>query len=421
MRIVKKFLSEGAVANLLNNVFMKARNAANSADVDIIKLNASDRIQFASTPQSSDVPTVNADLVNKLYVDGLTGSGATTALDNLTTTAINIALIPDSDGIYDLGSSSLKWSTLFASEAHIDTLRDLSNVVAVDVANKTLKNTAAATVLDFSGTNLSVNTRKITSVVDPTSAQDAATKAYADLKLALAGGTMSGNIAMGGSKVTGLGAPSANGDALRFDQLGANSGIATLDGGGKVPASQLPSTLMDYLGNWNASTNSPTLADGAGSAGDVYLVSVAGSQNLGSGSISFAVGDWIIYNGTIWQKSLNSNAVVSVNGFTGTVVLTTDDVAQGSTNKYQKTWGKENLTLNGTDITNQYKDLAQVIIASSLDLVVNGVVQVEGSDYTVSLTGGAGGKTRISFAGDLATGGAAALISGDIVRFKYQY
>lgn len=44
-------------------------------------------------------------------------------------------------------------------------------------------------------------------------------KAYADLKLPLAGGTMSGDIAMGTNKVTGLGAATANGDALRYEHL----------------------------------------------------------------------------------------------------------------------------------------------------------------------------------------------------------
>ena len=57
-----------------------------------------------------------------------------------------------------------------------------------------------------------------------------------------------------------------------------------------------------FKGTWNASTNTPTLADGTGANGDFYLVSVAGTQNLGSGSISFTVGDQVIYNGTIWQK-----------------------------------------------------------------------------------------------------------------------
>ena len=110
------------------------------------------------------------------------------------------------------------------------------------------------------------------------------------------------------------------------DSIGQPNGLATLDGGGKIPTGQLPSSVMTYEGTWNASTNTPALADGVGDAGMVYLVNVAGTQDLGSGSISFNLGDWVVYNGSIWEKSLNSNAVVSVNGFTGVVVLTKSDI-----------------------------------------------------------------------------------------------
>jgi hypothetical protein len=90
---------------------------------------------------------------------------------------------------------------------------------------------------------------------------------------------------------------------INSTEKGAANGVATLDAGGKVPVSQLPNSVMEYLGAWNASTNSPTLADGIGNNGDVYRVSVTGTQNLGSGSITFAVGDFVIYNGSIWQRS----------------------------------------------------------------------------------------------------------------------
>lgn len=154
-----------------------------------------------------------------------------------------------------------------------------------------------------------------------------------------------------------------------------------------------------------------------------------------------------------------TGAVDSVNGQTGVVVLDSDDISEGASNLYFTTsrartaavadainngttdvapsqnavfdalalkqdafsWGKESNTLDGTDITNQYVDLAETIKASSLDLVFNGLVQREGTDYTVSLTGGAGGVTRITFAGDLATGGGSALVSGDVLYFKYNY
>jgi hypothetical protein len=56
-------------------------------------------------------------------------------------------------------------------------------------------------------------TYKLTTLGTPTAGTDAATKDYADLKLALTGGTMSGAIAMGTNKITGLGTPTADADA----------------------------------------------------------------------------------------------------------------------------------------------------------------------------------------------------------------
>lgn len=113
---------------------------------------------------------------------------------------------------------------------------------------------------------------------------------------------------------------------IPLTQKASPNGVATLDGGGKIPVSQLPSAVMTYEGTWDASTNTPTLADGVGDSGMIYLVNVAGTQNLGSGPISFQVGDWAVYNGSIWQKSDNADAVVSVNGKTGIVVLDKTDI-----------------------------------------------------------------------------------------------
>lgn len=118
--------------------------------------------------------------------------------------------------------------------------------------------------------------------------------------------------------------------AIPATEKGAALGVATLDAGGKVPVAQLPNSIMDYLGTWAASTNTPTLADGVGNAGDVYIASDSGTVNFGSGPITFAAGDWVVYSGSVWQKSSNSNSVVSVNGFTGVVVLDTDDVSEGA-------------------------------------------------------------------------------------------
>lgn len=58
---------------------------------------------------------------------------------------------------------------------------------------------------------------------------------------------------------------------------------------------------LNYKGTWNASTNTPTLASGVGTKGDYYVVSVAGSTNL-DGETLWGVGDWAVFNGSIWQK-----------------------------------------------------------------------------------------------------------------------
>jgi len=93
-------------------------------------------------------------------------------------------------------------------------------------------------------------------------------------------------------------------------EKGVSNGYASLDSGGKVPISQLPSCIMEYKGTWNAATNTPTLANGTGDTGDVYICNVAGTVNFGAGPITFAVGDYTIYSGSIWQRS--SGAVGTV-------------------------------------------------------------------------------------------------------------
>lgn len=125
--------------------------------------------------------------------------------------------------------------------------------------------------------------------------------------------------------------------ALKIDltQKAANNGVATLDAGGKIPSSQLPSSVMEYKGNHNVSTNSPTLIDGTGDTGDVYKVSVGGTRNYGSGNQTLVAGDWLVYNGTIWELSVNSDAVNSVNSQQGVVVLDADDISDTTTtNKF---------------------------------------------------------------------------------------
>jgi hypothetical protein len=121
--------------------------------------------------------------------------------------------------------------------------------------------------------------------------------------------------------ITGLGTASTK-------DAGAANGVATLDAGGKVPVSELPAAVLgalSYQGTWDAATNTPTLTSSVGTKGYYYVVSVAGNTNL-NGITDWLVGDWAVYNGTVWQKVDNTETVTSVNGQTGAVVLTASSV-----------------------------------------------------------------------------------------------
>jgi hypothetical protein len=118
--------------------------------------------------------------------------------------------------------------------------------------------------------------------------------------------------------------------ALNLKEDSANkaqpNGYASLNGAGQVPTAQIPTTLFNYLGAWNALTNTPTLIDGTGTIKDQYIVNVAGTQDLGSGPQSFSLGDYVIYNGAEWERIPNTDAVSSVAGKLGVVVLDKSDV-----------------------------------------------------------------------------------------------
>jgi hypothetical protein len=118
----------------------------------------------------------------------------------------------------------------------------------------------------------------------------------------------------------------ARADARITAQKATANGLATLDGSGKIPSSQLTLDATQYKGTWSASANTPSLVDGTGNTGDFYKVSTTGTQDLGSGPITFQVGELVIYNGSVWERVGSNDAVSSVAGKTGVVTLVKADV-----------------------------------------------------------------------------------------------
>ena len=100
----------------------------------------------------------------------------------------------------------------------------------------------------------------------------------------------------------------------------------------KVAGGNLAGSLQ-YQGVWNASTNQPTLVSSQGTRGFYYYVNVAGTTNL-NGITDWQVGDWAVFDGSVWEKVDNTDAVQSVNGQTGVVVLTAADVGAVANSTY---------------------------------------------------------------------------------------
>lgn len=162
---------------------------------------------------------------------------------------------------------------------------------------------------------------------------------------------------------------------------------------------------LDYQGTWNASTNSPALASGVGTTNYYYIVGTSGSTNL-DGITDWVVGDWVIFNGTVWQKIDQTNLVVSVNGQTGAVTLTSTNISEG-TNLYYTDARARGALSAGTgisynsstgQITNSSPDQTVALTAgtgiSTSGTYPNFTITNSSPDQTVSLTGG--GTTSIS-------------------------
>ena len=164
---------------------------------------------------------------------------------------------------------------------------------------------------------------------------------------------------------------------------GVANGYASLDSGGKVPVAQLPNSIMEYQGTYDASTNTPTLADGTGNTGDTYRVTVAGA---GVNSLAFIVGDYAIYNGTTWEKAHSgADTIVSVNGQAGVVVLTKSDVGLSAVdNTSDATKNAASVTLTNKTIdtaTNTISNLQVTNLASGV--LDTDLTSVSASDDTI--------------------------------------
>lgn len=339
-RIKTKFLEGDAVddskVRLRNNQNLRARNAANSADVSILKLNASDVIELASLALMPGTATSANHLVN-----------------------------------------------LATMEAAINGVRDMKQGVRVaSVANVDISSAPAA----IDGVTLAAGDRVL--LKDQTTGSENGIRVFTAAAAALA--------------------RSSDADA----SAEVTQGMATLVAEGTVNARKLfqlvtsdPITLdtTALVFQETPTATSYTGGDMIALSGTVFSVDLAASSGLESTNAGNAAGQLRV-------KASGAGAVKD-----RTIAL------NGSNEVAGLLAAKETFTLGAGDITNQYVDLAKIAHESSIMVTVSGIVQTEGTDYTLNYTGGAGGNTRITFDGELATGGAAELVATDVLRVSYQH
>ena len=170
---------------------------------------------------------------------------------------------------------------------------------------------------------------------------------------------------------------------------------------------------LQYQGTWNASTNTPTITSGVGTDGHFYIVSVAGNTTI-DGISGWEIGDWIVFHGSAWQKVDNTESVVSVNGFTGAVTLTTTNISEGTNLYFTNARARTAISLtttgnsgastynNGTGVLNvpQYTLAGLGGVPTTRSLTINGTAFDLSADRSWSV----GTVTSIATSGPI-TGG----------------
>lgn len=166
--------------------------------------------------------------------------------------------------------------------------------------------------------------------------------AYAGIPSAIRNGKVFGVITAGviseywWSDATAL----ANGDEVPYAQGGTTltpDQVDAIDNANAPDAGNPFATMSDivsgvvYQGTWNASTNTPTLTSSVGTQGYYYVVNVAGTTDL-NGITDWEVGDWAIFNGTVYQKVDNTDNPTVWGSITGNILDQTDVGARKDVN-----------------------------------------------------------------------------------------
>ena len=125
---------------------------------------------------------------------------------------------------------------------------------------------------------------------------------------------------------------------------------AHLNENGKVPLEELDDSLLGNLQFqtlWDAENNNPQLPLVPTQKGQYWIVS-NGGERFG---LTFNTGDWLVAGDGVWQKVDNSDAVTSVNGKIGNVILTSNDISHNNDTVASAIESKQDKLTAGKNIT----------------------------------------------------------------------
>jgi hypothetical protein len=406
-QIQKKFIATNAVdetkIRLSNTGSLKARNAANSADVNILQVDATDKIVFASVPQVPGDASSPNDLVRYSQLVALSeGLKPKQAVVVASTANINLASGTD-PGAID-GHTLVNGDRILLKDQTDPAENGIYVAVTAVTPSTWVRSADFNNVAEIQGAYTSVEFGTISQgyVYITTSAPavlgtDPIVFVYRPNPAQLAGGDMivvaSGAIAVDLAAASGLESTNPGNAAgqLRV-KLEAASPSLQIDGSNQLGVKLDPAGSIIKGASGVAvqlESSNPTLQ---------IATNALGVKLNAAGAITSSASGLIVATDGVTTKIV-SNAVVA-----------------------QKN-ALEKKTLISGDITAQYVDLSFPISdTSSVGLfVVGGLLQNPGVDYSVSATGGVAGVGRITFLGDLASGGVSALVAGDILVVQYNH
>ena len=288
-----------------------------------------------------------------------------------------------------------------AAPAALDTLNELAAALGDDANFSSTITTSIATKLPLAGGTMTgaieMGTSKITGLGDPTANQDAATKNYVDTqdatKLSTTGGTMSGAIAMGTNKITEAGDPTSAQDVATKAYTDSILGSATSAADSAAAAATSESNAATSASNASTSeTNASTSADNAASSAAAAATSYDNFDDryLGQKASAPSVdndGDALL-TGAIYFNTTDSKMQVYTGSAWTDVAPTATSVTVSQISDYTGTATTLNYTSNlSSDAQTQLdsKNALPILKGTSYTAAVGEFVVATASGITITL------------------------------------